>query len=116
MTFEWLVLMATLFSITTEYKSFNSKNILMILFEDIVFDFLPKIPDPNNSSIEIKPIEQPRVFVPSIISTPLLSPDEIPPIKGSNLFRWFLFGLLVLGTVCATIYMANKDSSRNEEN
>jgi len=88
----------------------------MLIFEDIGFDLLPKIPSPNNSSVEIKPIEQPRVYVPSIMPTPMPSPDQIPPIKGSNIFRWFLFGLLVLGTVGATIYMANKESSRNDEN
>lgn len=87
----------------------------MLLFEDIGFDLLPKIPTPNHSSIEIKPIEQPRVYVPSIMPTPAPSPHQIPPIKGSNTFRWFLFGLLVLGTVGATIYMANKEISRDEE-
>ncbi|WP_026750670.1 hypothetical protein [Sediminibacterium sp. C3] len=86
------------------------------MFEDIGFDLLPKIPNPNNSSIEIKPIEQPRVCVPSIMPTPTPSPDQIPSLKGSNTFRWFLFGLLVLGTVGATIYMANKESSQNDEN
>lgn len=87
----------------------------MLLFEDIGFDLLPKIPTPNNSSIEIKPIEQPRLYVPSIMPTPMPSPNQIPPIKGSNTFRWFLFGLLVLGTFGATIYMANKEISRDEE-
>jgi hypothetical protein len=87
----------------------------MLLFEDIGFDLLPKIPSTHHSSIEIKPIEQPGVFVPSIMPTPRPSPDQIPPIKGSNTIRWFLFGLLILGTVGATIYMANKDRSRNEE-
>lgn len=87
----------------------------MLLFEDIGFDLLPKIPTPNNSSIEIKPIEQPRLYVTSIMPTPMPSPNQIPPIKGSNTFRWFLFGLLVLGTVGATIYIANKDRSRDEE-
>jgi len=87
----------------------------MLLFEDIGFDLLPKIPTPNNSSIEIKPIEQPRVYVPSIMPTPTTSSNQIPPIKGSNTFRWFLFGLLVVGTVGSTIYMANKEISRDEE-
>lgn len=87
----------------------------MLLFEDIGFDLLPKIPSTHNSIIELKPIEQPGLYIPSSMSTPMPSPDQIPPIKGTNTFRWFLFGLLVLGTVGATIYMANKEISRDEE-
>lgn len=34
--------------------------------------------------------------------------------KGGSKFGWFLFGLLILGTIGATIYMADKDSASKE--
>ena len=83
----------------------------MSIFEDTGFDLLPKVPAPGTTPSTIHPIEPPPVAPPAISPVSGTTPDPIPPKKGGSGFGWFLFGLLILGTIGATIYMANKDSA-----
>jgi len=86
----------------------------MSMFEDIGFDLLPKNPVPRNTPITIQPIEPPPLAPPAVSPVAIGKPDPIPQKKGESGFGWFLFGLLILGTIGATIYMANKDSATKE--
>ena len=86
----------------------------MSIFEDTGFDLLPKIPVPGNTPVTIQPIQTPPVVPPVVSTTPVATPDPIPSNKDGSGFGWFLFGLLILGTIGATIYMAKKDSVTKE--
>jgi hypothetical protein len=86
----------------------------MSIFEDTGFDLLPKIPVPGNTPVIIQPIQTPPIVPPAVPPVTIGTPDPIPPKKGGSGFGWFLFGLLILGTVGTTIYMANKDSARKK--
>jgi hypothetical protein len=84
----------------------------MSIFEDTGFDLLPKIPVPGNTPVTIQPIEAAPAITPMLSTFVEAPPDPLPPKNGSSGFGWFLFGLFVLGTVGATIYMAKKDSTK----
>lgn len=86
----------------------------MSIFEDTGFDLLPKIPVPGNTPGTIQPIQTPQIVPPAVSPIAMGTPDPIPPKKGGSGFGWFLFGLLILGTIGATIYMAKKDSVTKE--
>lgn len=83
----------------------------MPVFEDSGFDLLPKIPAPVNTPVTIQPIEPPPIVPPTISLVAMGTPDPIPPKKGGNTLEWFLFSLLMLGSIGAVIYMAKRDSS-----
>jgi len=87
----------------------------MNMFEDIGFDLLPKNPVPGNTLNTIQPIEPPPVAPPDVSPVAGTTPDPTPPKKGSSTFGWFLFGLLVLGSIGMTIYMAKRDSAYKEK-
>lgn len=87
----------------------------MSIFEDTGFDLLPKIPVPGNTPVTIQPIEPLPVTPPAVLPIAGVTPDSTPPKKGSSAFGWFLFGLLVLGSIGMTIYMAKKDSAYKEK-
>ena len=83
----------------------------MSIFEDTGFDLLPKVPAPGTTPITIEPIESPPVAPPDVSAVAGATPDPTPPKKGSSALGWFLFGLFVLGSIGAVIYMAKRDSS-----
>ena len=84
----------------------------MSIFEDTGFDLLPKIPVPGNPPVTIQPIEQLSIAPPAISPKAEAITDPTPPPNDSVGFGWFLFGLFVLGSIGATIYMAKKDSTK----
>jgi len=86
----------------------------MSIFEDTGFDLLPKVPAPGTTPSTIEPIEPPPVAPPDVSTVAGATPDPMPPKKGSSTFGWFLFGLLVIGSIGMTIYMAKKDSAYKE--
>lgn len=83
----------------------------MLVFEDAGFDLLPKIPAPGNTPATFPQIEAPPI-APTVVSPiAVATPGPIPPKKGGNTLEWFLFSLLMLGSIGAVIYMAKRDSS-----
>ena len=86
----------------------------MSIFEDTGFDLLPYVPLPGNSPATIQPIAQPPVVDTNVSPQVVADPDPIHPQKKGGFLGWFLFGLFVVGTIGATIYMANKDSVKKE--
>jgi hypothetical protein len=86
----------------------------MSMFEDIGFDLLPKNPLPGTTPSTIQPIEAPPVAPRAVSPVVMGTPDPIPEKKGSSTLGWFLFGLLVLGSIGMTIYMAKKDSTNKK--
>lgn len=70
-----------------------------------------EIPVPGNTPVTVKPIQIPPIVPPAVSTTSVAAPDPIPSNKGGSGFGWFLFGLLILGTIGATIYMSKKDSA-----
>jgi hypothetical protein len=97
-----------------QLKLKNSKIIVMQLFDDIGFDLLPKIPVRSNTPIITPAVELSSVLVQPRIIAEAPAPDLIPAKKAGTGLEWFLFGLIVLGTIGATVYMANKDSAKKE--
>ena len=93
----------------------NFKPINMSVFEDTGFDLLPKIPQPGNTLVTSQPIEPPVISPPANTSIVVGAPDQISPKKGGSTFGWFLFGLLLLGSIGMTNYMAKKDSGHKEK-
>ncbi len=86
----------------------------MSLFEDTGFDLLPYVPLPGNSPATIQPIAQPPVAATNVAPIVVADPDPIQPKKKGGFLGWFLFGLFVVGTIGATIYIANKDNVKGE--
>ena len=86
----------------------------MSIFEDTGFDLLPYVPLPGNSPATIQPIAQPPVVDTNVSPQVVADPDPIHPQKKGGFLGWFLFGLFVVGTIGATIFMANKDRLKKE--
>ena len=86
----------------------------MPLFEDIGFDLLPKVPVPGITPVSVPEIETSPIIAASASTIAEAAPDPKLPKKGGSALGWFFFGLFVLGTIGATIYIANKDSTLKE--
>lgn len=82
----------------------------MEIYEDIGYDLATKYPAPIEN-LTTQALGTPSSNASTDPATPRSEPE--PKKTGSGL-GWFIFGLFLLGTIGATIYMGNRDGAFKE--